>query len=150
MTLTGNASHSPRRPFGNPIPGRYQFQLWATAVSLPRLPRASGIERRLAVLPTLRKLTEREVDEEGGTDQALLDAVITLGAQEAQRYYQLRDTRKYEAPEGDRVAKEEALKEMDELAYWLEELSDDWDGAAVKAVREEAWKYFDSEKISAT
>ena len=115
MTLTGNTSLSARRPNGPNLRGRVSAQLWTTAVVPPEFPVGAGMDRRLAVLPTLRKLKESEIDEEGSEDQSLLNAVITLSARQAQEFYQ----DGYRAPVGDPSAKRDTLRDMDEVAAWL-------------------------------
>ena len=130
MSFTGNAPTSSRRPHGPVISGTITGQLWATAVQPPAIPRNSGIERRLAVLPTLRKLEESEKDEAGGFDPALMDAVVTLSMMYASEVY----LEGYEPPQGDVSAKYAVLSDMDEIATWLEQ-QDDLHGVGVT----EAW-----------
>ena len=130
MSFTGNAPTSSRRPHGPTISGTVRGQLWATAVQPPTIPRDSGIERRLAVLPTIRKLAESEKDEAGGQDPALMNALVTMAMQYAAEVY----LEGYEAPQGDTGAKGLVLSDMDEAAAWLEE-QDDLHGMGVT----EAW-----------
>ena len=133
MSMTGNAPRHARRPHGPLHQGVIRSQFWTTAASAPQMPRGSGIERRLAVLPTLRKLDDWEIDEEGATAQPLLDAVITRAVQEAAAFYR----NGYVAPEGDREVKAKLLREMDEVADWLES-QDDLDGMPVRHARARA------------
>ena len=120
MSFTGNAPTSARRPHGPMISGTVTAQLWTTAVDVPTIPRNSGIERRLAVLPTLRVLREEEKDEAGAFDPELLDAVVSMAALYAMEAYRVG----YEAPQGDVVVKGRVLDDMDEVASWLEAQED--------------------------
>ena len=138
LSLTGNAPTSARRPHGPLISGTHGFQLWTTAVDAPQMPRHRGIERRLAVLPTLRRFTTSEIDEEGAYAPALLDAVLTLAIQYAREVYQ----DGYEPPEGDSQAKRDTLADMDVLAEWLED-SDNLDGMPVAEARQLAIQALD-------
>ena len=132
-TLTGNAEKQFRRPHGALLKGRPCFQVWTTCVDVPTLPRKEGMDRRLAVLRTISKIEEREVDEDGGSDPALLDAVVTLACIEAQEVY----VRGYAPPEGNPHAKADALADMDRVADWLE-WQDDLHGMAVSEARKRA------------
>ena len=132
-TLTGNAEKAFRRPHGALIKGRLRCQVWTTCVDVPELPRGKGIDRRLAVLPTSRQLEDRERDEDGGSDPALLDAVVTLACRQAQDVY----AQGYTPPEGNPHAKADALADMDRVADWLES-QDDLDGMAVNEARKRA------------
>ena len=128
MTLTGNSPTQARRPHGPMIHGVVRAQFWTTAVVPPPIPRNSGIERRLAVLPTIRALDPSEIDEMGGHEQVLLNAVVTLAAQKAREVYRPG----YLAPAGDAGAKKTTLDEMDPVSSWLES-QDELHGQAVKA-----------------
>ncbi len=131
MSFTGNAPTSSRRPHGPVISGTITGQLWATSVQPPAIPRNSGIERRLAVLPTLRKLAESEKDEQGGFAPELMNAVVTMAMKYAGEVY----LQGYAAPQGDLSAKYAVLSDMDEIATWLEQ-QDDLQGIGVS----EAWR----------
>ena len=133
-TLTGNAEKAFRRPHGALIKGRLRCQVWTTCVDVPELPRGKGIDRRLAVLPTFRQLEDREKDEDGGSDPALLDAVVTLACRQAQDVY----AQGYTPPEGNPRAKADALADMDRVADWIES-QDDLHGMAVSEARKRAF-----------
>ena len=123
LSMTGNAPTSARKPHGPLITGSHHFQLWTTAVDPPQIPRHSGIARRLAVLPTLRSLLPDEIDEPGAEAPELLNAVVTIAIRYAAEVYQ----NGYRAPDGDPIAKQSAVADMDELGEWLSE-RDDLDG----------------------
>ena len=145
MTLTGNAALSSRRPNGPNIRGRITAQLWTTAVVVPSVSVGAGMNRRLAVLPTLRELKAWEINEEGNEAQPLLDAVVTLSALQAQEFYQPG----YRAPVGDPSAKGETLRNMDEVAAWLED-QDDLDGISKKDLLERARDALDKPELTDT
>ena len=119
-SLLGNTYLNNRRPHGVLLRGRARFQLWGTAVLPPQLNPHSGIVRRLAVLHTRGKLSDDQLDEAGGEDPKLLDAIVSLLARTAGEVYQ----RGYRAPEGNAATKAATLQEMDSLAPWLEERED--------------------------
>ena len=129
MGFFGNAPTSARRPHGPVIQGTVQGQMWTTAVAAPSIPRHSGIERRLAVLPTIGQLDPSQIDELGGYEPGLFNAVVTLAIGYAQAVYRPG----YGAPAGDAAKKVAALTEMDELAAWLE-TQDDLQGKGVSEV----------------
>ena len=110
--LTGNASWSNRRPHGPLLRGSPVFMMWATAESVPSLPKKAGMERRLAVLGTKGVLEDREKDEEGGKAPDLLNAVVTLSCMMAAEVYK----RPYYPPKGTEQARAEALADMDRVA----------------------------------
>ena len=128
LTLTGNAPIQARRPHGTMLHGVIRAQFWSTSVEPPAFPSNCGIERRLAVLPTLGPLDPSEIDELGGQEQALLDAVVTMAVLKAPEVY----GRGYLAPEGDSSAKRTTLAEMDPISEWLEG-QDELHGMGVKA-----------------
>ena len=135
LSLTGDRQRfQARRPHGRLIAGPIMAQLWAAAVEVPLFPRNTGINRRLALLPTLRSFEPDEIAATGGSDQELLDAIVTRAVAEAQLVY----AAGYEAPEGDHGRKAEALDQMDPLASWLEELPEDAAGRATADLLEEA------------
>ena len=131
MSFTGNAPTAARRPHGAMIRGTVTAQMWTTAVDVPAIPRNSGIERRLAVLPTLRVLEESEKDEAGAFDPDLLDAVITMAALYATEVYKTG----YEPPWGDGLVRARVLEDMDAVAAWVE-AQDNLHGVRV----DEAWQ----------
>ena len=146
LTATGNAPITARHPHSKPLHGRPVFQLWTTAVEPPEFPVGAGLRRRLAVLPTLRELAAGEIDVDGGEDPALMDAIITLGAREAQLVYQPG----YEAPAGDAAARANVLRNMDEVADWLEALSIEWNNHPVAEVLEAAREQLEMPDLSST
>ena len=85
-------------------------------VTAPAIDASSGIQRRLAVLHTKRKLKDSEIDEIGGQTPALLDAIVSLSCLQAAEVY--KDG--YRAPEGSQKAKAATLADMDPVAAWLE------------------------------
>ena len=130
LALTGNAERQSRKPHGPIIRGTPRFQLWTTAVDAPEFPAHSGIRRRLAVLATTRELNDSEINEDGVSDQALLDAIVTLAVIAAREVY----LPGYVAPEGDKEAKRKTIVDMDVVAAWLEE-QDDLDGISKAEAR---------------
>ena len=139
LTLTGNTEQRKRRPHGTLLIGFYEFQLWTTTVYPPELDRSSGLERRLAVLSTQRKLDPGEIDELGGQTPRLLDAVVSLSCRQAREVY---DRATYRAPEGSVEAKADALADMDQVAEWLES-QDNLDQVPVSEARVKACKALD-------
>ena len=139
LTLTGNTEQRKRRPHGTLLSGFYAFQLWTTTVSPPELDTSSGLERRLAVLSTQRKLDPGEIDELGGQTPGLLDAVVSLSCLQAREVY---DRATYRAPEGSVEAKADALADMDQVAEWLES-QDNLDQVPVSEARVKACKALD-------
>ena len=146
LSLTGNEPLSARRPHGPNIYGTLQAQVWSTAVEPPAFPRGTGIERRLAVLPTLRSLEDSERNEEDGWSQELFDAVVTLAALQARYVY----SQGYQPPAGHQEAREAVLRDMDPLAAWLEELPDTFHGIAVSEVLSRAREEMGMEKLTST
>ncbi len=132
-TLTGNVQRHARRPHGALLKGRLRFMIWTTCVDVPTIPRNSGIDRRLAVLSTKRKLKVGEKDEDGGSAPDLLNAVVTLACLQAREVY----TKGYAPPDGSRLAKADALADMDRVAAWLED-QEDLDGLMVSEARKRA------------
>ena len=84
--------------------------------------------------PPSDNLRTREKDEDGGSDPALLDAVVTLACRQAQDVY----ARGYTPPEGNPRAKADALADMDRVADWIES-QDDLHGMAVSEARKRAF-----------
>ena len=97
-----------RHPNGKILNRYIQAMLWATAVTQPEMPAGPGLSRRLAVLPTLRRLEEQEFDGELVQDQELLDAIVTEAAIRAAEVYKPG----YVAPVGNSDAKEQILRDM--------------------------------------
>ena len=145
MTVTGDMPYKARRPHGPLIEGRIQAQFWTTAVDVPQIPKASGIDRRMAVLPTIHRLEESEIDAVRADDQDLLAYVVTRAALLAQLVYQ----DGYRAPVGDESTKAEALADMDPLATWLDELPESLADHLVSEVLDQARKDLGDEKITA-
>ena len=140
LSLTGNTRRTARRPHGPLVKDYIVAMIWTTAVSPPRLSTGGGMRRRLAVLSTLRQLEEAEVDEEGGNQQDLLDAVVTMAVREAMAFYRPG----YRAPEGDVERKREVLAEMDDVADWLDAQSE-LHNKPVAEARELAQQYLERE-----
>lgn len=146
LSFTGNESINARRPHGSNLYGTLQAQLWSTAVKIPSFPRGTGIERRLAVLPSGTPLGAAEKDEEGGWSQELFDAVVTLACLTAADVYRPG----YVAPAGPDEARSDVLSEMDPLATWLEDLPEEWHGQRMAAVLEKAKVELADPNVSAT
>ena len=147
FSLTGAGERSARRPHGVLITGTPIFQIWTTCVDVPAIPKHLGIERRLAVFPTLRELEPKEKDHAGGSNPELLDAVVTLACHQARKVY----LQAYEPPVGSPQGKAAALAEMDKVSDWLES-QEDLDGVLVSEARIRACADLDIDpsKLSAT
>ena len=144
LSLTGNEPIASRRPHGPNLYGTVTAQVWSTAVNIPRFPRETGIERRLAVLPTLAPLDAWERDEEGGWSQDLLDAVVTLACIAAAAVYRPG----YVPPAGPEEVKADVLMEMDPLSTWLEALPDACQGQPMMTLLERAKADLGDPKVS--
>ena len=146
LSLTGNEPTGARRPHGPILYGTPRGQVWSTAVEVPRFPRRTGIERRLAVLPSGLELKAAEKDEAGGWAQELFDAVVTLACLAAAEVYHTG----YVAPAGNGQTKAAVLADMDPLATWLDEdLPDEWHGLRIGGVLEKAKSDLADPKITA-
>ena len=136
----GEDTISARRPHGVTVSGPVYGLFWTSCVQLPHFEAGEGMDERLVVLRTLKKLKPRERSKAAGRNPILLDAVITGGimAIRAAGFFD-DDGAGYIAPGGpDDAATSEDLKKMDPLAPWLEELSDEWHGRRVEDAREQA------------
>ena len=148
LSLTGNEPLNARRPHGPNIYGTLQAQIWTTAVVPPKFDTGSGIERRLAVLPTRRPLEAHERNEAEGWDQDLFDALVTLAALQAVYVYPTG----YTPPEGHSESRARVLRDMDHLAAWIEDLPDEMDGSPISEVltlaqEELGWAKLNSTKL---
>ena len=121
MSASGNGDLTARRPYGPTLTGSLTAGMWLTAVDVPKMPRGSGIERRLAVLPTLGSLEGVPVDGVRPDDPDLMAYVVTRACQFAAEVYDP----SYRPPAGDPGRKAATLAEMDPLADWLDRLFDD-------------------------
>ena len=136
LGMTGNDDIRARYNFRNTyLTGRVVGQVWTSLVKVPQMDAKFGLERRLAVLPTDRKIDfppHRQNEPE--KCQTCLDAVITLGI------IACRDvgTEGWAIPAGDESAKQDLLRDADALAAWVDELDDDADGADVANLAEQA------------
>ena len=150
--LGGEDELSARRPHGATVTGIITALWWSSCVELPEFDVGDGMSERLAVLPTIRKLSPRVKKSERQTfTQNLLDAVIT-GAILTIRAVGFFDDSPagYVAPGGPwDSATAAGLAEMDPLADWLEKLPDSWDCSLVEDARAQAQDDL-GEKITAT
>lgn len=129
LDLLGNkAEYRARHPYGRALAGRLRAQAWTTAVQVPQLKVGTGIDRRLAVLPTIGKLPPDKKNEAGGYTQELMDAILTMAVMHSPDVWKSG----YEAPEGDTETKQTVLATMDPFIDWLDTaLSDEYHGAPV-------------------
>ena len=135
FSLTGATMYSGRRPQQPArLYGPALGQFWTTSITPPTAPRNEGAERRIAVLPTLDMNLEASGAIDSRIDPDCLDYVLTLAIQAAATVYQPG----YVATGGDPEARQEALRQMDGLAEWLDDLPDTWHGQTTKA----AWEHF--------
>ena len=150
--LGGEDELSARRPHGATVTGIITALWWSSCVELPEFDVGDGMSERLAVLPTIRKLSPRVKKSERQTfTQNLLDAVIT-GAILTIRAVGFFDDSPdgYVAPGGPwDSATAAGLAEMDPLADWLEKLPDSWDCSLVEDARAQAQDDL-GEEITAT
>ena len=129
MSLTGDSMLSARRPHGKTIADKFRAGVWTTAVDAPSgIAVWSGIQRRLAVLPTIAELNVADVIPGFEELQEVQDAVLTLAILAAHEVYK----KGYRAPEGDIVLKRAVLAEMDPLSALLQHLDDKWNGTPLR------------------
>ena len=118
-----------RHPFGQLLVGELIGQLWTTAVDLPKLRSDTGLTRRLAVLPTIASIPERERKPEADSPE-LRNGILTLAIQKAPMVYR----EHYTASEGDPSAKRRALEEMDPIPEFLANLGDEYHDQPLREV----------------
>ena len=129
MSLTGDSMLSARRPHGKTISDKVRAGVWTTAVDAPSgIAAWSGIRRRLAVIPTMKRLDVADVIPCFEERQEVQDAVLTLATLAAREVYE----KGYRAPEGDIELKRGVLAEMDPLSALLERLDNQWKDAPLR------------------
>ena len=139
LTITGNGRWSARKPHGPLLQARVPAMLMVATVDIPdNLDRHSGIEERLAVLSTTGELKvlpgDRAPDEETFT-QDLLDALITLAVLQVPEVYEP-GYGKIAPTGGDQTKREAVLREMDRVAAWIADLTDEDVGQTVDSLAE--------------
>ena len=145
MTVSGDDSIGARHPHGKRIEGKLKAAIWSTAVDIPTgLSAWGGIARRLAVLPTLGIFGEKDKVAHFEENQDLADALITLAVLCSAAVYRP----DYRAPEGDLNAKRSAIRQMDPLSAWIEDLPDETEGEIFEDVLKLAHNQL-SDKITA-
>ena len=136
-TIGGEEPLNARRPHGPLLTGMLTAMWWTSCVKLPGFPGDTGIERRLCILETSRKLKPVEKRPDALQDQDLLDALVTLAIEQIRRVgYFSPGPAGYVPPGGaEDVATARGLQTMDPLPGWLDNLSPEWDGQRVEDAR---------------
>ena len=132
LDKTGKAETNARRPHGPLLTGTIRAAVFTTSVEVPTFPAGTGIRRRLAVLPTLRKL---KTAEKSSPTQAHYDAVITLAVNLCAKVY---DASNYRPPEGHHAKKGKVIAEMDPVTDWLLSLPDSVSGTRLDDLLKQA------------
>ena len=147
LTLTGDNQTSARKPHGETLSGAISAAIWTTAVDTPTgLDAWGGIERRMAVLPTIRALEDSEKRRKFHQQQELADAIITLAALKAPHIF----ADEYRPTAGDPDAKESTMAEMDPLTDFLNFLPESWHETTVNQLLEHAREELSAPRLSST
>lgn len=105
--------------------------IWWATTETPALKRKTGIDRRLGFLPFDHKIPDRDKDASQSFAQELLDAMVTVGIQQAVRW------RKREIHDQDCQPPESLLEDMDPVQAALDDLDpEEWNGKLVSVARD--------------
>ena len=125
LSHTGKTRQSARRAHGRTIEGEVLAMVVVATVEPPTIASNTGIRRRTAVLGTLEKIPgERTCD----PSQDVIDAVLTLGIQNAGKALNRIEEKTSVAPEGDSSKKEELMEKLDPVGHWPDALASEYEG----------------------
>ena len=119
--------------------------LWWTTIETPALRRRTGIDRRMGYLAFENKIPDAAKDASQFYPQALLDAMVTVGVQQAMLW------RKREISDPNVELPDEVTADMDPVQQAISDLDpDDWAGKPVSMAREHVAMVTGDQRITAT
>ena len=138
LSATGNMVWTARRPHGPLLSGKVPAMFLVPCVTVPAMNRRSGMDGRLAVLPTTGVLADypgRKKADELCTTQDLKDALTTLAILTAPET--ARTGYGAIAPTGDPGARETVLQTADRVDAWVNALGEDDVGRPVPEIAQQ-------------